>query len=199
MAIELKIRDVRTGEARVASFESVGDAENWLRERPRFTEVLGPARHGAIPPGDEIRLREAMRPLDEEERAAQVEQDERSAQAIRKMMAGEQERMRQEMEARREANRDADPNRPMVVGFERGKGMSNGDPADDREVTEVARKAVLAWVAERDTWVHSRGQYVASAQVVVWPGPLPSGTSEDERVQAGGQFQVLAGTAPELN
>lgn len=199
MAIQLKIRDVRTGEAQVAEFESVGDAETWLRERPRFVEVLGPSRHGAIPPGDEIRLRDAMRPLDEEERQAQAQQDLRNAEAIRKAMSGQQEHMRREMEARREANRNADPNRPMVVSWERGKGMRNSDPSDDRVVTEAARTAVLAWVAERDTWVHSRGQYVATAQVVVWPGPIPAGTSEDERVQAGGQFTVLAGTPPELN
>lgn len=198
MAIQLKIRDIRTGAAQVAEFESVADAETWLRERPRFVEVLGPARHGAIPSGDEMRLREAMRPLDEEERQAQAQQDLRSAEAIRKAMANEQQRMRQEMEARREASRDADPNRPLVVSWERGKGMRNADPADDREVTELACKAVLAWVAERDTWVHPRGQYLVNAQVVVWPGPLPAGTSEEERVQPGGQFNVLAGTAPEL-
>lgn len=198
MAIQLKIRDIRTGDAQVAEFEGVGDAETWLRERPRFVEVLGPASHGAIEPGDEIRLREAMRPLDDEERLAQAKQDERNAEAIRKAMAAEQERMRKEMESRRAANRDADPNRAMVVSFERGKGTRNADPGDDREVPEVVRKAVLAWVAERDTWVHARGQYVVNAQVVVWPGPVPGG-SEDERVQAGGQFNVLAGTAPELS
>jgi len=199
MAVQLKIRDIRTGEAQVAEFQSIGDAETWLRERPRFVEVLGPSRHGAIPPGDELRLRDAMRPLDEEEQQAQAEQDERNAEAIRKAMAGEQERMRQEVEARREANRDADPDRPLVVSWERGKGMRNADPADDREVTEAARRAVMAWVAERDTWVHPRGQYLVNAQVVVWPGPLPAGTSEDERVHPGGQFNVLAGTPPELN
>lgn len=199
MAIQLKIRDIRTGDAQVAEFETVGDAEAWLRERPRFVEVLGPPRHGAIPPGDESRLRDAVRPLDDEEREAQAKQDERSAEAIRKAMAGEQDRMRQEVESRREANRNADPHRLLVVSFERGKGMHNADPADDREVTDLARKAVLAWVAERDTWVHSRGQYVVNAQVVVWPGPLPAGVGEDERVQPGGQFNVLAGTPPDVN
>lgn len=199
MAIQLKIRDVRTGNAQVAEFESVTDAEAWLRERPRFVEVLGPPRHGAIAPADEARLRQAMRPLDDEERQVQAQQDERSAEAIRKALAGEQERMRKEMEARREANRGADPDRPMAVSWERGKGLQNADPADDRAPNEVVRKAIEAWVAERDTWVHPRGQYVVSAQVVVWPGPLPQGTSEDERVQVGGRFEVLYGTPPELN
>jgi hypothetical protein len=199
MTIELKIRDIRTGDAQVAHFEGVEDAEAWLRERPRFVEVLGPPRHGSIAAADELRLRSAMRPLDAEERLAQAQQDERNAEAIRKALAGEQERMRKEMEARREQNRSADPHRPMVIAWERGKGLANADPADDRTPTPEVHAAVDAWVAERDTWVHPRGQYVVSAQVVVWPGPLPKGTSEDERVQPGGRFDVLAGTPPELN
>jgi len=199
MTIELKVRDIRTGEARVAEFASVDDAEAWLRERPRFTEVLGPPRPGTIAAADEIRLRQSIRPLDAEERLAQAQQDERSAEAIRKALAGEQERMRKELEARREANRSADPDRPMAVSWERGQGIANADPADDRTPTDAVHRAVAAWVAERDTWVHPRGQYLVSAQVVVWPGPLPQGTTEDERVQPGGRFEVLYGTPPELN
>jgi hypothetical protein len=199
MAIQLKIRDIRTGDAQVAEFEGVAAAEAWLRERPRFMEVLGPSRPGAIPSDDEARLREAMRPLDPDERLAQAQQDERNAEAIRKALAGEQDRMRKELEARREANKSADPDRPMVIAWERGGGLHNGDPADDREPTDAVRQAVKAWVAERESWVHSRGQYVVSAQVVVWPGPLPKGVSEDERVQMGGKFDVLYGTPPELN
>lgn len=199
MAIQLKIRDIRTGDARVAEFEGVADAEAWLRERPRFMEVLGPPRHGMIAAADELRLRDAMRPLDPDERLAQAQQDERNAEAIRKALSGEQDRMRKEMEARREANKDADPDRPMVIAWERGKPAYNADPADDREPTQAVHDAVKAWVIERESWVHSRGQYVVSAQVVVWPGPLPKGTSEEERVQMGGKFEVLAGTPPELN
>ncbi|MEM7156848.1 MAG: hypothetical protein AAF799_28620 [Myxococcota bacterium] len=199
MAVELKIRDIKTGQAQVAEFESVDDAEIWLRERPRFVVVLGPPREGALSPKDEMRLREAMRPLDEEERTAQAVQDERDAAAMRDLMAKEQARMKQEQDARREEMKNADPNRPLTVAFERGKPMRNADPADDRPITDKARAAVLAWVAERDTWVHSRGQYVASANVVVWPGPMPGGDNEDERVQPGGQFGVLAGTPPDLS
>ncbi len=199
MAIQLKIRDIRTGDGKVAEFESVDDAEAWLRNRPQFVDVLGPSHPGAIAPADEARLRQALRPFDAEEQAAQAQQEERDAEAIRKALAGEQERMRKELEARREANKDADPDRPMVIAWERGGGLHNGDPADDREPTDAVRQAVKAWVAERETWVHSRGQYVASAQVVVWPGPLPKGTSEEERVQMGGKFDVLYGTPPELN
>ncbi len=198
MAIELKIRDIRTGKAQVAEFESIGDAESWLRERPPFVEVLGPPRQGALDPADEMRLRDAMRPMDEQERAAQVSQDARDKEAMRKMMEAEKARQQKEMDARREAVKDADPNRLMHVAFERGKGMHNADPIDERPVTDAIRTAVLAWVAERDTWVHARGQYVNDAQVVAWPGPIPGG-NEDDRVQPGGQFNVLAGTPPELN
>jgi hypothetical protein len=199
LAIKLKIRDIRTGAGKVAEFESVDECEAWLRARPQFVDVLGPSHPGAIPSADEARLRQALRPFDAEEQAAQAQQDERDAEAIREVLAGEQEKMRKEIEARREANRDADPNRPMAVSWERGGSFENSDPADDREPNEVMRKAVQAWVAERDTWVHPRGQYVVSASVVVWPGELPKGVGEDERVQMGGKFEVLYGTPPELN
>jgi len=196
MAIELKIRDIRTGVAQVAEFESVGDAATWLRERPPFVEVLGPPRQGAIAADDEARLRDAMRPLDDEERAAQGAQDERDAAAMRQVLEAQQERTKQEMETRREAVANADPDRPIAVAFERGKGMHNADSIDERPITDVARTAVLAWVAERDSWVHSRGQYVVSAQLAVWPGPIPGG-NEDERVQVGGRFEVLSGSPPD--
>lgn len=199
MAIQLKVRDIRTGAANVVEFESVDETEAWLRARPRFVDVLGPSHPGAIAPDDEARLRQALRPFDDEEHAAQAQQDERDAEVIRKAIAVEQDRMRQEIEARREANKHADPDRPMVIAWERGKGLLNADGADDREPTKAVYEAVKAWVAERDTWVHPRGQYVVSAQVVVWPGPLPKGVSEEERVQMGGKFEVLHGTPPELN
>jgi hypothetical protein len=162
-------------------------------------DVLGPSHPGAIAPDDEARLRQALRPFDAEELAAQAQQDERDAEVIRKAIAVDQERMRQEIEARREANKSADPDRLMTVSWERNGKLENSDPADDRVPGDVVRKAVEAWVAERNTWVHSRGQYVVSANVVVWPGPLPKGTGEDERVQMGGKFEVLYGTPPELN
>ena len=53
-----------------------------------------------------------------------------------------------------------------------------------------------AWVAERNTWVHRRGQYLVDAQLVVWPGPVPSG-DEDDRIEQGGQFNVLFGDPDE--
>jgi len=65
------------------------------------------------------------------------------------------------------------------------------DP-DPREIPPVVRDAVLAWVAERNTWVHARRARVARATVTVWPAAVPGG-DEAERCQAGGQFEVEPG------
>ncbi len=193
MAVQLKIRDIRTGKAQIAEFESVDDTLTWLSNRPRFVEVLGPPQRSAIAPADEKRMRSAMRPLDDEELAAQAVQDQRDAEALRAALANEQAQARAQLEEQRELNRLADPNRPMHVAWEHGKGCRNADPADQRPVTGLARKAVDAWIAERNTWVHPRGQYVVDAQVVVWPGPVPGG-DEDNRIEPGGQFNVMSGS-----
>jgi hypothetical protein len=192
VVVQLKIRDIKTGQAQIAEFEHLADAVTWLSERPRFVEVLGPTQQTSLSAAEERRLREAMRPLDDAERLAQVEQTKRDAEAVREQMAGEQARAREQLEAQRELNRNADPNRQMHVVWERGKGCRNGDPTDEREVSGAARKAVEAWVAVRETWVHPRGQYVVDANLLVWPGPVPSG-DDDDRIEAGGQFNVLFG------
>ena len=196
MAVQLKIRDLQTGKAQIAEFERVDDAVTWLAERPRFVEVLGPPQRSSIAAADEQRMRAAMRPLDDEERAAVAAQDRRDAEALRDAMAREQARAQEQIEAFRERQRDADPNRQIHVVWERGKGCRNGDPADPREVNEVVRAAVEAWVAERDSWVHRRGQYLVDAQLLVWPGPVPGG-DEGDRIEPGGQFNVLFGDPDE--
>lgn len=195
MAIDLKIRDIRTGQAQVAQFENIDDAETWLRERPRFIDVLGPPRHGAIPAAEEARLREAMRPLDEEEKAARAEQDDRDAAAMRDALAKEQARIAEQMEQQRQEQQNADPNRIMQVGWDQHKGFFNADPGDVRQLPAVVKTAFEAWIAERNEWVHSRGQYVVDATVSAWPGPIPSG-NEDDRIEPGGRFNVLAGSPP---
>jgi hypothetical protein len=192
MPVELKIRDIRTGEAQVAELPDFDQAEAWLRERPQFIQILGPASEGRMTRGEEARLKEAMRPFDAEELEVMKEQDRRDAEAMAKIMAREQEAAQKRIEAQREANRTADPNRPMQITWEKDKGCRNSDGTDERPVTELAAKAVEDWVAERNEWVHSRRQYLVNAQVVVYPGPLPEGV--EERVQPGGQFNVLAGS-----
>ena len=195
MTVQLKIRRMKTGETLIAEFETAEDAETWLRERPDHVNVLGTV--GELPEALDERLREAMRPLDEEERKAAEISERESAERVRAALRREQEQAMAKIAEAREAAKDLDPNRPMAVAFERGKGIENADPADPREVPEIVRKAVLAWVAERDVWVHPRGQYVATAGLVVWPGPIPDGP-EGERVQPGGQFTTLSGDPPEL-
>jgi hypothetical protein len=196
MRVQLKIRDLQTGQAQIAEFESVDDAVTWLGHRPRFVEVLGPPQRSSITPADEQRMRTAMRALDDDERAAVAAQDLRDAEALRSALAREQARAEEQIEALRERQRDADPNRPMQIVWERGAGCRNADPADPREVNETVRAAVEAWVAERNSWVHPRGQYLVDAHLLVWPGPVPGG-DEADRIEAGGQFNALFGEPDE--
>ena len=193
MAVELQIREIRTAETKVAAFETVADAETWLRERPAFVEVLGPTRSSSVSADQSARLRELMRPLDEQELAAKAELERREAEAIDQAKALEQQLAEHNEAARRESLRGADPNRPMTVAWELGQGLRHADPADERPIPEVVVTAVEAWVAERNEWIHPRRQYVATAEVVVWPGPVPEG---EERIQPGGQFEPMLGTPP---
>lgn len=174
--IEFNIRDLKTGEVVCAEFPDLATARAWLVERPAFTQVLRLVT--AVAPETEAQLREAMRPLDDEERAVMLEAED-SARADHAA----------ELAALQEA-KDAtpkDPNRPMTLQWALRTGLSKSDASDDREITDAARTAVLAWIAERDTWVEDRGQRVAAASVSVWPGPIPGG-NEADRVPPGGTF-----------
>jgi hypothetical protein len=180
--LDLRIRDLKTGETLNATFESEEDAHTWLADRPEFTEVLGVATHG-LSTEAYASLRAAVRPLDAEE------------QALQRKVAAEAEaaeRVRLEVEMHKIAMRHADPHRPMLINWTYDHGMHVGDPLDPREVTEAAREAVTAWVRERDEWVKDKGQMVGEANVTVWPGPLPAG--QTERVHRGGIFYPT--TAP---
>lgn len=189
--LDLRIRDLKTGETLHAAFESEEDARAWLADRPQFTEVMGVATHGLA---TEVynALRAVVRPLDDEEKAFQKQLAAAEEQVDRERMALEDRIDRAEVERHKQAMRTADPDRPMMITWTYDLGVRSGDPLDPREVTEVAREAVLAWVRERDEWVKDRGQMVGEANVTVWPGALPHG--ETERVQRGGVFYPT--TAP---
>jgi hypothetical protein len=189
MPVQLKIRRMKTNETLVAEFADLDDAAAWLRERPQFVDVIGTI--GALAEADDQRLRAALRPFDEDERAELEAQGHALARAERAELERAQLAAQAALMERRAELANADPNRPMMIAWARGVGCRNGDPADAREVTELARAAVLAWVRERDTWVHRRGQFIATADLVVWPGPIPGG-DEDERVQPGGQFSPVS-------
>jgi hypothetical protein len=189
--IMLKLEDLRTGDATNRELESEEAALTFLKARPRFVDVLGVIFEG-LTPEQNARLKAAMRPLDDEERAADEalkKMKERAAEAMR----AERQKAEEAAQARhREAMKTADPNRAMEVRYLYNAGLSLVDQTDPREISEEAREAVLAWVAERNEWVADRGQIVAEAKVWVWPGKLPKPTAD--RVQ-GGTFIPVTGPA----
>lgn len=195
--LALRLRDLESGELLVGEFDDHAAAVAWLRARPRFVEVIGVASSGAedasvLAEDAELELRNAMRPLDPDERGRADAHDEARIAALREHIAKEQARYEADVAAERAATVDADPNRPMTIAFDERDGLTVADPADSRAIPDVARAAVLAWVAERNDWVHGRRQHVARAVVTVWPGPIPGG-DESERCHAGGQFEVEPG------
>lgn len=171
--VELKIRDLRNGDVMIAECGSVEDACTWLRDRPEMVEVLGvPTPY--LSREDHTAMREAARPLGDDERAAARALDEADAAAER---AREEELARQdaaELEAYREAQRTADPNRPMEVRWSLADGFALQDPYDPREIPEAVRDVASAWIRERDGWVADRGQVVAEALLTITPGPTPT-------------------------
>ena len=183
MALALRIRNLQTRENAVVSFETEPEAALWLRERPSLVEVLGVAGQEAIPMDVQDRLRAAMRPLDADERLAlgalelalEKESLERQTEARKRELEAAQKHA--------EAMRTADPERLMDVHWRFDTGMKLADPVDPRAITDAARDAVLAWIAERNEWVAGRGQCVGECTVKVWPGTMPAGA--EERVQEG--------------
>lgn len=175
-AVELEIRRMQSGEVMVAQFPDAGAAAAWLCERPRFVEVLRLCTW--LHPELEGRLRAVMRPLDDEERARRIVL-EGEAEARRAL------RQREAYAAASEA--DNDPDRLMVIRWQRTRGLSLEDELDTRAIPDRVRQVVLEWIAERDAWVFERGEQVAAACLCVWPGPVPSGI-ESERIEPGGQF-----------
>ena len=68
MKFDLQLRDLKTGKTSQKTFESLEDGLAWLKERPKFNDVMGVASHH-MPRETEDQLRKAMRPLDDEEKA----------------------------------------------------------------------------------------------------------------------------------
>jgi hypothetical protein len=190
VAFKLRIRNLQTRESGVVAFETEPDAALWLKDRPRFVEVLGVAGQTAIPMDLQERLRAILRPLDEDERLAVRELE----------LVIEKEDLERQTEARKrdieaaqkhaEAMRTGDPERLMEIHWRFDKGMNLTDPVDPRSITDAAREAVLAWIAERNEWVAGRGQCVGECTVKVWPGKMPAGA--EERVKEGRFFPVSA-------
>src|SRR5262249_22719349 len=153
MKVTLKLRDLGTGDPAVTELESVEAATAWVRARPRFVEVLGVVFEG-MTREESLRMKEAMRPLDADERGLLDKLEARKAAEIEARDAARAKELEQAtLKARAEAE-NADPNRPMQLVYRIAtEGLRNVDPHDDRPITEAAFEAVMAFVREREEWV----------------------------------------------
>jgi hypothetical protein len=191
--ITLKLQDLTKGETLFEEFDDEAATVAWLKARPPMVDVLGVVFEG-LSAEQNARLKAAKRPLDAEEQAAEqrlADAAERAAEAARALREKETQAAR---DAHREAMKTADPNRPMEVRYLYNAPLSLTDVMDPRSITDEAREAVLAWVAERNEWVESRGQIVGEAKVTVWPGPIPKKGAD--RVQGGSFIPVTAPAKP---
>jgi hypothetical protein len=182
MKIMLRLEDMKTGDTSVQEFGDEESTMAWLRERPRFTDVLGVVFEGLSREQND-RLKSAMRPHDDEEKAAEkalVESRAKVAEAAQAVRAKEDAAAR---DAYRSSLKNLDPNRQMEVRYRYDEGLKLTDPDDSREISDEVKQAVLAWVEERNEWVASRGQIVGEAKVTVMPGALPRPGAD--RVQHG--------------
>jgi hypothetical protein len=169
--VELRVRNLETGEPGIVSFESEEDAAAWLRARPRFVDVLGPET-----PLDEAadgRLRAALRPLDAVEQTFAKQAELARRQAMR--VLAPDGTPRPEARADVEPLEDADPHRPMRLRWTFDGGMVVAEPTDARPIPPEARAAVLAWIEERNEWVEGRGQMVGEARCTVAKGAVVEG------------------------
>jgi hypothetical protein len=189
--ITLKLQELSRGELSFKEFDDEAAVTAFLRARPHMVDVLGVVFEG-LSAEQNARLKAAKRPLDDDEKAA----DQRLAATAAKLAEAARALRDKETEAARAAHREAlktaDPNRPMEVRYLYNAPLSLTDGEDPRPISDEARAAVLAWVAERNEWVEGRGQIVGEAKVTVWPGPIPKKGAD--RVQ-GGTFIPVTGPA----
>lgn len=190
MKIMLKLQDLKSGDTSFREFEDEEATVAFLRERPRFTDVLGVVFEG-LSREQNARLKGAMRPLDEEELACEKRLEEAREEEAEAQRAARQREDEAAAAAQRAAAKNLDPGRPMEVRYRWDSGLSLTDPNDPREIPEEVRAAVLAWVEERNEWVASRGQIVGEAKVMTRPGALKAGA---DRVLHG-SFVPVSGPA----
>jgi hypothetical protein len=190
---EMKVRRMKTGETMIATLDSFEDALEFLRERPDFLEVVSVLSDTSA--ADRGRLRDAMRPYSDEERALKDEIAAKHDAAIAEQMRKEMQEAQGLAEKAMLDAIAADPNRPMSVRWEITEGYSVADPNDPREINDDVKRAIEEWVAERNTWIADRGQFVGEATVQVYPLAPPEG---EGRVLQGGQFAARV-RDPNLN
>jgi hypothetical protein len=190
MKFDLQLRDLKTGTTSQKTFESIEDGLAWLKQRPKFTDVMGIGSHH-VPREISDQLRAAMKPLDAEEKALDNklrDAREKAAEAAAKARAA--------AEAAEAAHHlaktaSADPKRPMDLRWTYKDGLSIAEAADKRDIPDVVREAVDAWVAERNSWVEGRNQVVGDARLRAWPSDIPE-DEDDERIISGTFIPVAA-------
>jgi len=172
--IDLQLRDLNTGNSTHRAFDTADECEDWLKDRPKFSEVLG-MRSQNVPAQVNDRLKAACRPLDAEEATLAKQLDQAleaarhaAAEARRKEEADAAEKHRKEMS-------NLSPDAPMTLRYLFDKGVATADANDTRTPSETCLAAVREWVEERNSWVEGRGQVVGDANVEVYPGQLPDG------------------------
>jgi len=189
--LELRLCDLNNGDRSVKAFDDEAATLAWLKDRPSFVDVLGVATED-IDKETNARLRAAMRPLDDAEKAAEKVLEQEYVKARLEREAAEQAANTENDKAYEEEMATADPNRLMEVRWRYDGTMEVVEKVDTREISAEAKEAVLEWVRERDTWVENRNQVVGEARVFVYPGALPDGVTDRA---ANGSFVPVA--APE--
>lgn len=187
--LTLKLQNLNTGETSFRELESEEAALDFLKDRPRFVDVLGVVFEG-LTPDQNNRLKAAMRPLDADEQAAEKKIVEAKAQARAAAEAAREREALESMKAHQASMKKLGPNDPMEIRYRFDMGITPVDPADTRELSEELRGMVMAWVAERNEWVESRNQVVGEAKLTVYPGALPKPGMD--RVQGGSFVPVAA-------
>lgn len=187
--ITLKLQDLQKGETTFRELDDEAATIEFLKARPHMTDVLGVVFEG-LTREQNARLKAAMRPLDDDERAAEAKLQ---VAAMKLKEEAEARRLLEEEAAHaahRNALKNADPNRLLDVRYRFDTGIALADAADGRAITPDALAAIEAWIAERNEWVASRGQCVGEAKLQVWPGPLPR--TDADRVHTGSFVPVTA-------
>jgi hypothetical protein len=177
MKLDLQVRDLKSGNRFPKPFASVEEAAAWLKERPKYTEVLGIASHH-VPAETSAELKACCRALDPEEELLVNELDAAEEAAARKRAEERMKREAAEAEAQRKEMQSADPNRQMELRYTFDQGLHVADSMDSRTPSEEVLAEVKAWIEERNSWVESRNQVVGEAKLSVYPGTLPEGKTE---------------------
>ena len=199
MTIGLRIKKIDTQEHLIAEFDSLEDAKTWVAERPHMIEVLGVVDPRAVGEAAFLELRNAVRPLDDDERELRHQAAEERLAQMR--AADIRESAPRPVAAPQMVSTDPDPdpaslpdaapNAIMVIRWRKNAPMAN--ISDNRPITPAARAAVEAWIAERNQWLHPKRTHVGEAELDVWPGELPE--PENERVEQGARYNQLPGWA----